>query len=615
MHVFPSSIIFHPDNSNALNILKKILLQSFSFISFWALVLFSNVIFAQVRNSKVGYPVIPPLPKYEVRAVWIATVAGLDWPRSWDKTEQQRSLREMVRQVKEANFNTIFFQVRGRADAMYASHYEPWAQQLTGAWGKDPGWDPLRFILDEAHPQGIEVHAWFNTFFVKGGQTAPETWPPHLVTIHPDWVRLYEDQWWLDPGKPEVRAYLVKLALDLVRSYDIDGIHFDFIRYPGPNFPDETMYDRYGIYMPKDEWRRANINTFVRAAYDSIMAVKPFMKVGSTPMGVYTNIPFVNGQEAYYSVFQDSRIWLRDRKHDYLAPQVYWSLGNRAGDPDFAALAKDWADHGGGRHIYVGIGAYKSEVFAQIPDLIDETRRAGAQGNSFFRYEHISRFWNVGNRYAHPAIVPPMAWKDSLPPEPPMNLVVQNVGEGIFSLQWRRPSPAADGDPARRYVVYRSPSRPLDITNAVNIVAVTEAADTTFLDEVSHPTSMRYFYAVTALDKGNNESLPTNEGAVMIAAMADIANQLSLVTTLADQYSKPTSTLLFIPFQVAERVPVLLGILDSSGSIVQTLVDETKVPGKYLAAVDIEQLVAGPYFIQLKAGDVSLVRPLSVGKK
>ncbi len=598
-----------------MNAIRKILLKSFSFLSFCALAPFSNVMLAQVVNSNFANPAVPRSPKYEVRAVWITTVAGLDWPRSLVKVEQQRSLREIVREVRAANFNTIFFQVRARADAMYASHYEPWSQVLTGTWGKDPGWDPLQVVLDEAHAQGIEVHAWFNTFFVKGGQTAPETWPPHLVTIHPDWVRQYEDQWWLDPGKPEVRAYLVKLALDLVRSYDIDGIHFDFIRYPGPNFPDEQTHERYGIYVPKDEWRRANINAFVRAAYDSILALKPFIKVGSTPMGVYTNVPNANGQEAYYSVSQDSRLWLRQRKHDYLAPQVYWSLGNRAGDPDFAALAKDWADNGCGRHIYVGIGAYKPEVFAQIPDLIDVSRRAGAQGNSFFRYEHISRFWNVGNRYARPAIVPPMTWKDSLPPGQPTNLVVHNVGGGKFNLQWQRPSAAVDGDPARRYVVYRSPSRPVDIANAVNIVVIIAAADTNFLDEVFHPTSMRYFYAVTALDKGNNESLPTNEGAVMIAAMAEIANQLSLVTTLADQYAKPNSTLLFIPFQVADRAQVLLAILDSSGSVVQSVVDETKVPGKYLAALDTEVLKPGRYFIQLNAGSVSLSRPLSVGKK
>lgn len=569
----------------------------------------STSLFAQILpgNEKSYPPAIPLSPKYEVRAVWITTVGGLDWPRSFGKTEQQRSMREMIAQVKAAHFNTIFFQVRGRADAMYRSHYEPWSQQLTGEWGKDPGWDPLQFVLDEAHAQGLEVHAWFNTFLVKNGPLVPTTWPPHLAQLHPEWAKLVGDEWWLDAGLPQIRFYLVKVALDIARNYDIDGIHFDFIRYPGPKYPDDATYRKYGVGATREEWRRENINAFVRAAYDSIKAVKPMLKIGSTPIGIYVNVPSSTGLESFHSVFQDSRTWLRERKHDYLVPQVYWSIGNPAAD--FGLIVSDWSGNTFNRHVYIGVGAYKPEVFRQIPELIDATRRAELHGNSFFRYEHISQWWRVGERYALPAIVPPMPWKDPTPPAPPTDLRAQDLGEGAFLLQWRKPPRAPDGDFPKRYVLYRSRTQPVDYDDPANIVAITVGADTSLIDTIARPTGLRYFYAVTALDKMNNESQPTNEGKVILAAFASLAKEFSLSTALAEPYSEKARA--FIPYVLGDWATVQVTVLDSSGGSVRALGGEIQGPGKYVQSLDLSSWKPGFYLVRLNAGQV-FTKPLRV---
>lgn len=556
--------------------------------------------------------VVPEFPKHEVRAVWLTTVAGLDWPKSLERGEQQSTLRAMIAQVKAANLNTIFFQVRGRGDAMYRSRFEPWSNQLSGVLGQDPGWDPLQFVLDEAHARGLEVHAWFNTFFVRAGSKPPMSWPPHLLLKHPDWVRQYENEWWLDPGLPEVRAYLVNVVMDIVRSYDIDGIHFDFIRYPGTGYPDHQSYLRYGKRKMKEEWRRENINTFVRTAYDSIIAVKPNLKVGSTPIGIYVNMPEANGWQSFHTVFQDSRTWLREGKHDYLAPQVYWTLGTTKGDPDFAVLARDWAQNGFGRHVYIGIGAYKSGVVQQIPQLIDVSRSVGAQGNSFFRFTHMNNFATVGDRYRYPALIPSMPWKDSIPPNPPETFSVIDLGHGRFHLRWTHSTPAPDGDGAKKYVIYRSLSQPVDVSHPSRIVAIAAGKDTSFVDEAPKEAAVRFYYALTALDKGNNESAPTHEESAVISEIAAFARNFSLTTGLGEFLNHPQDSVVFVPYVLSEHVPVWLKVVDETGRTVQILVEGMQEPGKHVAAVSTSRLPAGVYHVQLTAGSAFMTRPIAV---
>jgi len=573
-------------------------------------VIISAIVFILVCETSNGQV---PSPKREVRAVWIATVAGLDWPKSYDPVDQQRSLREMADKLHSAHFNTIFFQVRGRADAMYRSEYEPWAQQLTGTHGKDPGWDPLAFIIQESHDRGMEIHAWFNTFLVKNGNSRPpESQPRHVILSHPEWVHLVKGEWWIDPGIPEARNYTVDVALDLVRKYDIDGVHFDFIRYPGDQFPDQTTYQLYGTGQSRGDWRRDNVNKFVRLFYDEAVKIKPMLKVGSAPIGIYDRESGEIGLHSYDQLFQDSRRWLRDAKHDYLTPQVYWSLGRKPGNPDFGALARDWSRHSYGRHVYLGIAAYKQDVFHEIPELIDTSRFYGVTGNSFFRYEHISKMLDVGMRYRCLANVPPMRWKDSLPPNPPAGLKVTDDGDGIFQLEWRPPSNARDGDGAKLYDIYRSIQHPVNIDDPKNLIAIILSNTSLYTDTIRHPIAVKYFYAVTALDKGNNESLPTNEGAIVVPEIVQLSKRFSDELKLRQSYPEPASDFVYFSYALKGSSPVWIEILDGSNREVTRVVDAIQSQGEYVAGANISNLKEGVYTYQLIAGNTTMRRSMTV---
>lgn len=523
-------------------------------------------------------------PKKEVRAVWLTTYAGLDWPKTTDVDEQKRSLLEIIQIIKAANYNTIFFQVRGRGDAMYNSSYEPWSDRLTGSLGKYPGWDPLEFVLIEAHRRGMEVHAWFNTFRVRNGEKAANGEKKHIAELQPTWVKKLDGESWLDPGIPEVRSYLINVAMDLISKYDIDGIHFDFIRYPGSNYPDDDTYRKYGGGEKKDSWRRENVNKFVREFYDSAMKIKPMLKVGSAPIGVYKNLPNAVGWQSFSAIYQDSRKWLQEKKHDYIAPQVYWSLGTEPRDPDFAALTKDWCENKFDRHIYIGIGAYKEKVFEQLPLLVDVSRLYGSDGNSFFRYEFIKNINTISGRYFYPALIPPMPWKDNIPPNAPSDLIIDEIASGVFRLRWKSPAPAKDSDLAKYYVIYRSTRHPVNINDPSNILFITATNDTEFIDRIPKPKSANYYYVVTAVDKGNNESQPATELKVEIPIVATLSKKLAPKFPLSVYKSNPE--LIFITYEVSEEGKVNLKILDTYKKDLQVIVDENKRPGRYVVEVN-----------------------------
>lgn len=540
----------------------------------------------------------------EVRAVWITTASALDWPKSRSVTEQQESLRAIVRSARAANLNTLFFQVRARGDAYYRSALEPWAENLTGVLGRDPGWDPLEFLLREAGAAGLEVHAWFNVYKIRGGTRPPPSTPPHPARAHPSWVVPFEGEGWFDPGIPEVHAYLLAVALDLVRRYDIDGLQLDFIRYPGPQFPDDQTFRRYGRGLPLDEWRRGNVNRFVAELYDSATALRPALKVGSAPVGVYRG---ANGWGGYTAYSQDAREWLRRGKQDYLAPQIYWDVGETKGDPDFRALVASWAGFAEGRHLYAGVGAYKPEVQAQIPLQIDIARTAGADGQAFFRLEHIADPSVFGGRYAAPAAVPPMPWKDPRPPNPPGAVAVTETAPGVFSVEWTAPPPAADGDRARFYHIYRRPSGEHDSLRA--LIAVAPAARTIHIDTLSAPQGIRYTYAVAAADRARNESALTSSD-VSIRAMVDlngrIAGETGLATLLRDD-GPP-----LVAFALAARSEIVLDIREasSSGASPTVMAEGGLGAGIHVFGIPRGQFAPGRYFIRLRIDGTVLEQPL-----
>lgn len=537
-------------------------------------------------------------PKYEVRAVWLTTVGGLDWPKTTNIEEQKRSLLEILNDIKDNNFNTIFFQVRSRGDAMYNSSYEPWSESLTGVLGKDPGWDPLEFVLNYAHSNAIEVHAWFNTFRIRNNHKTVVGNKKHISELYPHWIKVYENEAWLDPGLPEVRNYTIKVALDLVRNYDIDGIHFDFIRYPGSNFPDESTYLKYGKGENKDNWRRENVNKFVRAFYDSAISIKPMLKVGSAPIGVYKNLPDAIGWQSYSAIYQDSRRWIQEQKHDYLAPQLYWSIGTEPGDPDFTILAKDWCENKFGRHIYLGLGIYKKKVAEQLPLLIDIARLYGAEGNSIFRYQFLNGNSSLGNRYNFPAFVPPMPWKDSIPPNPPRNVTVQEIDKKTFKLQWSHPELSKDKDKIKFYCIYRSNRHPVDIQNPANIIALVPGTETSYIDNIPKPRSSNYYYIVTAFDKGNNESPPAFEVKVEMPLITDIAKKVSTEFSIS-HYKNPKTNDVFLVYELTTSGILQLKLYGSDNKEIVVIQDKYSQPGKYIVNLNNTNIKNGYYTVEV----------------
>ena len=564
----------------------------------------------------------PRLPKREVRAAWVVTVRGANWPKSFNPEEQKRALVSIFQTMKNANLNTVVLQVRARGDLLYPSQYEPWAQCLTGTLGGTPPFDPLRFAIGEAHRAGLELHAWWNVVKVADGpDRPPSTVPPHVVNAHRDWVRLWVNrdrngkttstEWWLDMGIPEVRAYLVGVVMEMVRNYELDGVHFDYLRYPGPEFDDEKTYARYGTGLPKDEWRRENINKFVRAIYDSIIAIKPMVKVGSAPIGIYKNLPGAEGWQAYVELYQDARRWLADGKQDYVMPQLYWNL---QGNPKFNVLVHDWQANSYGRHVYAGVGAYKPVVLGEIPALIDSTRAAGALGNCFFTYDDISKVQVFADRYRSIALIPPMLWKDSIPPNPPSNLMAAEEDGGHYLLRWVPPTAAVDGDSAKRFVIYRYLGRGVRIDDPSNFITILQANQSTYRDEIKRPSSVQYRYVVTAMDKGNVESLPSNETTVMVAELVTLSLPFQPTHLLAQNIPNPFSQFSFIAYELKERAKVELKVFDAGGKEVSTLVRDVQDAGRYVVTLDGDKFAEGRYTYTLAANGFTATKSMEVSK-
>jgi len=584
-------------------------------------------------------------PKREVRAVWLTTVYGLDWPSAKATSssgiqQQKNELIQILDNLKSANFNTVIMQVRARGDLIYPSQYEPWATSLTGTLGRNPGYDPLKFAIEETHKRGMEFHAWWNVVKVKDDSTLPpNTNPQHIVLRRPDYVKYYRpnNEWWLDMGKPEVREYLINVVMELVRNYDIDGIHFDFIRYPNPDFPDSDTYALYAREYPnKDEWRRENINKFVRAVYDSIKKVKLWVKVGSAPIGIYKNIcdssgvyiystncgscpggttPVATGWQAYCSIYQDSRRWLMEGKHDYHSPQIYWDIES---NPKFNVLVRDWKNNSYGRHIYAGSAAYRmasgsgdwsaSEILAQI----DTTRDVGAEGNTFFRYKSLLLKGLIdslkNSRYRYYAFIHPMPWLDNINPNPPVNLTLRKISDKNFELVWGVPETPADADTVRYYAIYRSETSPVDINDIKNLVAVVEGTRISFTDQIPDASKI-YYYVVTAFDKLHNESAPSNQVSTIVV-FAGKTEEIPKKFELYQNYPNPFNLETTIEYELPYDSWVSLKIYNVLGQEIKTLVEGFKEAGKHKiiwdGRNDTGQVVtSGVYLCRMVSGTFS----------
>ncbi|HUH11946.1 MAG TPA: family 10 glycosylhydrolase, partial [Longimicrobiales bacterium] len=270
----------------------------------------------------------PPEVRRELRGVWIATVSNIDWPsRAGLPPDSARAeLRARIQRVAELGMNAIVFQVRPAGDALYASELEPWSEYLTGAQGRapEPAWDPLAFAVEEAHARGIELHAWFNPYRARHPSARSEVAEGHLARRRPELVKTYGTHLWMDPGEPEVREHTLAVILDVVRRYDVDGVHLDDYFYPYKerdsagaiiDFPDSASYARFraaGGSLPREEWRRLNVDGLIERLYAQVKREKPWVKVGISPFGIWRpGYPAqIQGFDAYDQIYADARRWL-----------------------------------------------------------------------------------------------------------------------------------------------------------------------------------------------------------------------------------------------------------------------------------------------------------------
>ncbi len=382
-------------------------------------------------------------PEKELRGVWITTAFNIDWPSSALSTteEQKAEFISLIEAHQKNGINAVFVQIRPSGEVFYESQYEPWSHWLTGLQGKapDPYYDPLRFMLDECHKRNIEFHAWFNPFRAVSNIAREKTVPNHITRLKPDWFVTYGDEikkMYCNPGIPEARAYIIKIIMEVVHKYDIDGVHFDDYFYPvkeaGVDFPDQTAFKLYNDNsLSKSDWRRENINDFIHTLSDSINSVKPNIKFGVGPSGVWRNKSNdpdgsnTRGLSSYDEQYADVLKWLREGWIDYVSPQIYWTIGYKAAD--YQELVAWWSRHVYGKHLYIGQATHRINTTAdwknpsEIPDQIRLNRMyPEVKGSIFFSSSALLKNLNgvtdslQNDLYLAYASVPDMPWKPKI---------------------------------------------------------------------------------------------------------------------------------------------------------------------------------------------------------
>lgn len=464
-----------------------------------------------------------PSPKHEVRAAWITAVYGLDWPRTKATTpastqKQKDELVDILDKLKEANFNTILFQARTRGDVLYKSDIEPYNSILTGKSGKDPGYDPLAFAVEECHKRGMECHAWMVTIPLGGRKHVASLGKQSVTRRQPKICVPYKREYFLNPGNPKTKEYLMSLVKEVVERYDVDGVHFDYLRYPERafRFPDSYDYRKYGNGRSLEQWRRDNITEILRHIYKGVKKLKPWVKVSTCPVGKYRDTSRYpsKGWNAFHVVYQDVQGWLGEGIQDQIYPMMYFR-GN-----SFYPFALDWQEQSNGRHVVPGLGIYflhPSEGDWDLDEIkrqINFVRHHHLAGEAHYRVKFVTD--NIQNLYdalqnefyAYPALQPPMTWADSIAPSMPTELTAERIADGYTRLRWKA---ATDNDKinAPTYVIYASDELPVDTQDPANIVA-TGIRETEYIYAPILPWTSRRHFVVTATDRYGNESAPSS---------------------------------------------------------------------------------------------------------
>lgn len=457
-------------------------------------------------------------PKEEIRATWLTTLGGMDWatrkansPQSIEA--QKNELIQQLDALQAAHFNTVLFQTRLRGDVVYPSAYETFAESLTGHTGKNPGYDPLQFAIEECHKRGLELHAWLVCIPIGNKRQVGLLGKDCIVKKQPKLCKQFNGSWYLDPGNPGTAEYLSQIAKEIVSRYDVDGIHLDYIRYPeqGEKFPDKDTYRKYGKKQDLKQWRRDNITRIVRRIYTEVKRLKPWVKVSSSPIGKFNDTRRYSsfGWNAYETVYQDAQKWLNEGIQDALFPMMYFQ-GNH-----FYPFALDWKENKNDRWIIPGLGIYflhPKEQDWKIDEIIRQiyfSRKIGLDGQAYFRNKFIlSNTKGIldelqSNFYVYPAVVPPMRWTSQNAPSQPTTPHVKLQGENI-QMSWK----ASESQPRGIYYrVYASDTYPVDTEKAQNLIlSRTDSCQYTFTSSPSQKGGI--YWAVTAVNRFGFESAP-----------------------------------------------------------------------------------------------------------
>lgn len=451
---------------------------------------------------------------YEVRAVWLTTNWNLDWPSPGKTPDQQKKdLIRILDQLQEANFNTIFFQVRIRGDVFYKSKIEPWSPYFKKdiAVGSSASYDPLEFVIQECHKRGIECHAWFVTFPLGSPKQVKNQGKQSIVSKQPAMCKLHQGEWYLDPGNPATKTYLLSLVNEIVSNYDVDGIQFDYIRYPesAKKFPDKDTFRKYGSGKSLEQWRRDNITDIVSDINNFVKRQKPWVQVSCSPIGRYRNLDPMRGRwTAYESVHQDAGLWLQSGRIDAVYPMLYYN------ETDFNKYVDDWISVSDGRLVVPGLGVYRllpSEGNWVADDIIRQvgyTRVGKAQGQAFYRAANVLDNYkgikdSLSNYYTYPAKLPPLKWLYNVAPNSPVDLQVYKNGEGLTVIEWQ----PADSSLDQTYTIYETSLENCDINDPSKIVIRGIHQNKMVLK--TEDIEQGVYFSVTASDRFHNESVPS----------------------------------------------------------------------------------------------------------
>ena len=490
-----------------------------SLLCVFFLLLMAGEVFAQVQTGSA-------YPKREFRAAWIQSVNGQFRGMPTEKLKQ--NLIGQLNSLQKAGINAIIFQVRPEADALYASRLEPWSRFLTGVQGKapEPYWDPMQFMIDECHKRGMEFHAWINPYRTKTTLKS-ELAPNHVYNIHPEWFVTYGDQLYFDPALPESRRHICMVVSDIVSRYDVDAIHMDDYFYPypikGKDFPDDASFARFGGgFSNKGDWRRSNVNVLIKKLHETIREIKPWVKFGVSPFGIYRNESSdplgskTKGLQNYDDLYADVLLWAREGWIDYNIPQIYWHIGHPVAD--YETLVKWWARNTENRPLFIGQSVMntvqnadpKNPSINQLPRKMAlqrayQTIGGSCQWPASAVVENVGKYRDalIAEYHKYPALPPVFDFIDNEAPAKVRKMKPVWTEDG-YILFWTAPKYKEEMNRAVQYVVYRfNDKEKVNIDDPSHIVAITRD---NFYKLPYEDGKTKYRYVVTALDRLHNES-------------------------------------------------------------------------------------------------------------